>query len=104
MSGTIFDDVKDAYHQFVRPNKPATISTHQPIRQARSELQARLEEINVEVSLVSEYLHNSLIMGLDPVDFSSLKRLVIPYQYLFDKLCIHDRVTFGHRIRDPATA
>ncbi|KAI4710258.1 hypothetical protein J4E89_004709 [Alternaria sp. Ai002NY15] len=104
MSGTIFDEVNDAYHAFVRHNKPATISTHQPIRQARSDLQARLEEINVEVSLVREYLHNSLIMGLDPVDFSRLKRLVIPYQYLFDKLCIHDRVTFGDRIRDPATA
>ncbi|KAI4932287.1 uncharacterized protein J4E92_004187 [Alternaria infectoria] len=104
MSGTIFDEVNDAYNAFVCHNKPATISTHQPIRQARSDLQARLEEINVEVSLVGEYLHNSLIMGLDPVDFSSLKRLVIPYQYLFDKLCIHDRATFGHRIRDPATA
>ncbi|KAH6865139.1 hypothetical protein BKA58DRAFT_391457 [Alternaria rosae] len=103
MADTVYNEIDKALHAFGSHNKPTTISAYRLIRQARSDLQARLEEINVGASLVSDYLHNSLIMGLAPVAFSSLKRLVIPYEGLFDKICVHDWDTFGHRSHDPAT-
>ena len=78
-----FDSLKCSYSLADCHKKPATIPADRSIGQAESNLQSRLEEITVEADYANFLLPPGLIMSLSLADCSSLKRLVVPYESLF---------------------
>lgn len=82
---------------------------------ARSDLQARLEEVNVDPDHPDAFPATSLVMSLHLSECSKLKRLVIPYRTLFKRpgdrllseftpcrLVEHRYYTEPHRILPPS--
>jgi hypothetical protein len=64
---------------------PTILSTKRSNEHVRSDLQGRLEEINVQLDYSGNQLPISLIMSLNLSECSNLKRLVMPYESLFTK-------------------
>jgi hypothetical protein len=90
MSVVGFQSLEASRTLFDCHNNPTTRPVNRSVEQARSNLHARLEEINIKADPCTVIPPTSLIMSLTFSNLSSLKRLVIPYEGLFQRQWIHD--------------